>query len=74
MRHSPADTMLATTLALLLASLASPGLGCGDHHLVKRQEEGTGRGPEAREVTPGSGIYAYTTGGVYISLFVVTEV
>ena len=72
MRHSRADTMLATTLALLL-SLAGPGLGCGDHHLVKRQEEGSGRGPEAREVTPGSGIYAYTTGGVYISLFVVTE-
>ena len=64
--------MLATTLALLL-SLAGPGLGCGDRHLVKRQEEGSGRGPEAREVTPGSGIYAYTTGGVYISLFVVTE-
>lgn len=58
-----------TAVSVILLSLLPGTLG---HGIVKRQEEGNGQGPEAREVTPGSGVYAYTTGGAYISMFIIT--
>ena len=54
---------------ILLASVLLPGLQ--GHSLTKRQEEGNGQQPEAREVAPG--IYSYTTGGAYISMFIVED-
>ena len=54
---------------ILLTSVLLPGLQT--HSLTKRQEEGNGQQPEAREVAPG--IYSYTTGGAYISMFIVED-
>ena len=56
-------------LLISLTSVLVPGLQ--GHSLTKRQEEGNGQQPEAREVAPG--IYSYTTGGAYISMFIVEE-
>ena len=57
------------TLLTTLTSVLLPGLQ--GHSLTKRQEEGNGQQPEAREVAPG--IYSYTTGGAYISMFIVED-
>ena len=56
-------------LLISLTSVLLPGLR--GHSLTKRQEEGNGQQPEAREVAPG--IYSYTTGGAYISMFIVED-
>ena len=56
-------------LLTALTSVLLPGLH--GHSLTKRQEEGNGQQPEAREVAPG--IYSYTTGGRYISMFIVED-
>ena len=56
-------------LLISLTSVLLPGLQA--HSLTKRQEEGNGQQPEAREVAPG--IYSYTTGGAYISMFIVED-
>ena len=57
-----------TAVSVILLSLLPGTLG---HGIVKRQEEGNGQQPEAREVAPG--IYSYTTGGAYISMFIVED-
>ena len=69
MTPGAASMQSSMILLLTLASVLLPGLH--GHSLTKRQEEGNGQQPEAREVAPG--IYSYTTGGAYISMFIVED-
>ena len=66
-----AVTIMIFVIVVVLSLLLLDSHG---HEVVKRQEGGAGRGPESREVTPGSGVYAFTTTpSSHISMFIITS-